>query len=62
MIALGLRVRKERVRYNASKQLFAFSILYLFLLFAMLLVDRMSGGLFGHCGAVSGGSMSMRRR
>jgi protoheme IX farnesyltransferase len=51
MIALGLRVRKERVRYNASKQLFAFSILYLFLLFAMLLVDRMSGGLFGHFAA-----------
>ena len=48
MIALGLRVRKERVQYKASKQLFAFSILYLFLLFAMLLVDRMSGGLFGH--------------
>jgi heme O synthase-like polyprenyltransferase len=44
-------VRKERVRYNASKQLFAFSILYLFLLFAMLLVDRMSGGLFGHFAA-----------
>ena len=51
MIALGLRVRKERVRYNASKQLFAFSILYLFLLFAMLLVDRMAGGLFGHFAA-----------
>jgi len=51
MIALGLRVHKERVRYNASKQLFAFSILYLFLLFAMLLVDRMSGGLFGHFAA-----------
>jgi heme O synthase-like polyprenyltransferase len=27
--------------------MFAFSILYLFLLFAMLLVDRMSGALFG---------------
>jgi len=51
MIALGLRVRKERVQYKASKQLFAFSILYLFLLFAMLLVDRMSGGLFGHFAA-----------
>jgi len=48
MIALAVRVRKERVRYNASKQLFAFSILYLFLLFAMLLVDQMSGALFGH--------------
>ena len=51
MIALGLRVRKERVRYNASKQLFAFSILYLFLLLAMLLVDRMAGGLLGHFAA-----------
>jgi heme o synthase len=51
MIALGLRVRNERVQYKASKQLFAFSILYLFLLFAMLLVDRMSGGLFGHFAA-----------
>jgi heme o synthase len=51
MIALALRVRKERVQYKASKQLFAFSILYLFLLFAMLLVDRMSEGLFGHVAA-----------
>jgi heme o synthase len=48
MIVLALRVHKERSRHNASKQLFGFSILYLFLLFAMLLVDRMSGGLFGH--------------
>jgi protoheme IX farnesyltransferase len=49
MITLAWRVRKERGRHNASKQLFAFSILYLFVLFAMLLVDRMSGrpvGLF----------------
>ena len=51
MISLGLRVRKERVGYKASKQLFAFSILYLFLLFAMLLVDRISGGLLGHSAA-----------
>jgi protoheme IX farnesyltransferase len=51
MIALALRVRKERVRYNASKRLFAFSILYLFLLFAMLLVDRISEGPFGNFGA-----------
>ncbi len=51
MIALALRVRKEREGYRASKQLFGFSILYLFLLFAMLLVDRMSGGLFGHFAA-----------
>jgi heme o synthase len=45
MIALALRVRAETEGHKASKQLFAFSILYLFLLFAMLLVDRMSGGL-----------------
>jgi protoheme IX farnesyltransferase len=45
MIALALRIRAEREDHKASKQLFAFSILYLFLLFAMLLVDRMSGGL-----------------
>jgi heme o synthase len=51
MIALALRVHKERVRYDASKRLFAFSILYLFLLFAMLLVDRMLGELFGHFAA-----------
>jgi heme o synthase len=47
MIALALRVRAERHGYSASKQLFGFSILYLFLLFAMLLADRMSGGLTG---------------
>ncbi len=45
MIALALRVRAERQGHAASKQMFGFSILYLFLLFAMLLVDRMSGGL-----------------
>jgi heme o synthase len=51
MIALGVRVRAEARGYTASKQMFGFSILYLFLLFAMLLVDRMSGGLSGHFGA-----------
>jgi protoheme IX farnesyltransferase len=51
MITLAWRVRKERGRHNASKQLFAFSIVYLFVLFAMLLVDRMSGGLFAHFAA-----------
>jgi protoheme IX farnesyltransferase len=51
MIVLAFRVRRERIGYRASKQLFGFSILYLFLLFAMLLVDRMSGGLFGHFAA-----------
>jgi protoheme IX farnesyltransferase len=47
MIALALRVRTEQRGHTASRQMFAFSILYLFLLFAMLLVDRMSGALFG---------------
>jgi heme o synthase len=48
LIALALRVRKERDGHRASKQLFAFSILYLFLLFAMLLIDGMPRALFGH--------------
>ncbi len=52
MLALAFRVRAEQQGYTACKQMFAFSILYLFLLFAMLLVDRMSGGnLFGHLAA-----------
>jgi protoheme IX farnesyltransferase len=51
MIALAFRVRAERRGYVAAKQMFAFSILYLFLLFAMLLVDRMSAALFGHIAA-----------
>jgi protoheme IX farnesyltransferase len=46
MVALALRVRGEARGHIASKQMFAFSILYLFLLFAMLLVDRMATGLF----------------
>jgi heme o synthase len=48
MIALALRVRNERAGHRASKQLFGFSILYLFLLFAMLLIDRMWGWPLGH--------------
>jgi protoheme IX farnesyltransferase len=48
MIVLALRIRAEKQGYAAGKQMFAFSILYLFLLFAVLLADRMSGGLFGH--------------
>jgi heme o synthase len=51
MIVLALRVWRERSAYVASKQLFGFSILYLFVLFAMLLVDRMSGGLLSHFSA-----------
>jgi protoheme IX farnesyltransferase len=46
MIALAVRVRGEARGHTASKQMFGFSILYLFLLFAMLLVDRMATGLF----------------
>ena len=45
MIALALRVRAERHGHAASKQMFGFSILYLFLLFAVLLADRLWGGL-----------------
>jgi protoheme IX farnesyltransferase len=45
MIALALRVRAEQHGYAASKQMFGFSILYLFLLFATLLADRLWGGL-----------------
>jgi heme o synthase len=50
MIALAIRVRGEARGHTASKQMFGFSIFYLFLLFAMLLVDRMAGGLllWGH--------------
>jgi heme o synthase len=46
MIMLAIRVRGEARGHTASKQMFGFSILYLFLLFAMLLVDRMATGLF----------------
>lgn len=41
-------MRAERQGHRASQQLFALSILYLFLLFAMLLVDRMPAALLGH--------------
>jgi heme o synthase len=51
MIALAVRVWRERSGHFASKQLFGFSILYLFALFAVLLVDRMLGGLLGHFAA-----------
>jgi protoheme IX farnesyltransferase len=50
MIALALRVRAEGTGLGAnenaaSRRLFGFSILYLFLLFAMLLVDRAAAEL-----------------
>ncbi len=51
MVALALRLRGERDGHAASKQMFAFSILYLFLLFAMLLADRVSVALFDYFAA-----------
>jgi len=46
MVALGWQVlRESRPAERASRNLFAFSILYLFLLFAVLLVERGWGGL-----------------
>jgi len=50
-LLLALRVRAEQRGFAASKQLFAFSILYLFLVFAALLVDHMSPALFGRLAA-----------
>jgi protoheme IX farnesyltransferase len=47
MIALALRIRSER-SHTASKRMFGFSILYLFLLFAALLVDRLAAPLLSH--------------
>ena len=46
MVALGIRVKRE-TGLTADKQLFGFSILYLFLLFAVLLADDRVGHLFG---------------
>jgi heme o synthase len=51
IVALAFRLRAEQNGHVASKQMFAFSILYLFLLFAMLLVDRMSAELIGRLAA-----------
>jgi protoheme IX farnesyltransferase len=46
MVVLGWQVlREKRPCERASRNLFAFSILYLFLLFAVLLVERGWGGL-----------------
>jgi protoheme IX farnesyltransferase len=52
MLALALRVRLETEGHGPSKHLFAFSILYLFLLFAMLLIDR-AVAAWGHFGLVA---------
>jgi protoheme IX farnesyltransferase len=52
MIALGWQVLRERPpAESASRKLFAFSILYLFLLFAVLLVERGWGGLIARLAA-----------
>jgi protoheme IX farnesyltransferase len=46
MMLLSIQVLRERAPVDrASRNLFAFSILYLFLLFAVLLVERGWGGL-----------------
>jgi protoheme IX farnesyltransferase len=50
MVALALRVRAEGAGARAdqaAKRLFAYSILYLFVLFAVLLVEGALGGLLG---------------
>jgi heme o synthase len=52
MVALGWQVfRESRPAERASRNLFAFSILYLFLLFAVLLVERGWGGLIARLAA-----------
>src|SRR6185437_3229202 len=52
MLALALQVLTERLPTDrACRQLFAFSILYLFLLFAVLLVERGWGGLIARLAA-----------
>jgi heme o synthase len=52
MMVLGWQVlREQRPAERASRNLFAFSILYLFLLFAVLLVDRGWGGLIARLAA-----------
>jgi protoheme IX farnesyltransferase len=54
MVALALRVRAEGAGAGAdraAKQLFAYSILYLFVLFAVLLIEGGLGGLLGHAAA-----------
>jgi len=48
MLWLAWQVWHERrPAERAARQLFAFSILYLFLLFAVLLIERGFGGLIG---------------
>jgi heme o synthase len=49
MLALAIRLLSDRSD-RAAKHLFAFSILYLFLLFAFLLIDRAMGAHLGFLG------------
>jgi protoheme IX farnesyltransferase len=54
MVVLALRIHREGAQHAdhaASKRMFGFSILYLFLLFATLLVDRFAAAWFGHFAA-----------
>jgi protoheme IX farnesyltransferase len=52
MLVLAWQVlRERRPAERASRNLFAFSILYLFLLFAVLLVERGWGGLLARLAA-----------
>jgi len=52
MVLLAFQVlRERRPAERACRNLFAFSILYLFLLFAVLLVDRGWGGLLARLAA-----------
>jgi protoheme IX farnesyltransferase len=48
MLWLAIQVwRERRPEDRASRNLFAFSVLYLFVLFAVLLIDRGFGGMIG---------------
>jgi heme o synthase len=51
MLALALRLRVEEMGHAACKRMFGWSILYLFLLFAVLLADRLSAELIGRFAA-----------
>ena len=54
MVVLSWRLWAERGGARAPRlagQLFGFSILYLFILFAVLLVEGVFAGLFGHVAA-----------
>jgi heme o synthase len=58
-IGCALRVYHEpdAARDKAARQMFAFSILYLFLLLALLIIDRAPGEAFGLLGAVGLGGV-----